>query len=118
MAHALSRTAKLKVGTGVSVLPGPAIPSWSPRQLASLAGLAPGTGACRSFGLRARPAGMSGNLFSGRGGQRAAVFDESLEAGAAALLRQDTVSFAGEFFTVEGARASGPLPAKPRWTSG
>jgi probable F420-dependent oxidoreductase len=44
-------------------------------------------------------------------GPRAAVFDESLEL-LRLLLRQDTVSFTGEFFTVEGASV-GPRPARP-----
>jgi len=41
MAFALSRTARLKVGTGVAVLPG-RHPVLVAKQLASLAGLAPG----------------------------------------------------------------------------
>jgi probable F420-dependent oxidoreductase len=44
-------------------------------------------------------------------GQRAAVFDESLVL-LRLLLTTGTVSFHGEFFTVEGASV-GPLPAKP-----
>jgi probable F420-dependent oxidoreductase len=108
MAHALSRTAKLKVGTGVSVLPG-RHPVLVAKQLASLAGLAPGR-VLPVFGLR--PARRNErDLFPVPLGQRAAVFDESLEL-LRLLLRQDTVSFAGEFFTVEGASV-GPLPAKP-----
>jgi probable F420-dependent oxidoreductase len=108
MAHALSRTAKLKVGTGVSVLPG-RHPVLVAKQLASLAGLAPGR-VLPVFGLR--PARRNErDLFPVAAGQRAAVFDESLEL-VRLLLRQDTVSFAGEFFTVEGASV-GPLPAKP-----
>src|SRR5229473_4467196 len=50
MAHALARTAKLKVGTGVSVLPG-RHPVLVAKQLASLAGLAPGR-VLPVFGLR------------------------------------------------------------------
>jgi len=108
MAHALSRTAKLKVGTGVSVLPG-RHPVLVAKQLASLAGLAPGR-VLPVFGLR--PARRNErDLFPVPAGQRAAVFDESLEL-LRLLLRQDTVSFDGEFFTVEGA-SIGPLPAKP-----
>jgi probable F420-dependent oxidoreductase len=108
MAHALSRTAKLKVGTGVSVLPG-RHPVLVAKQLASLAGLAPGR-VLPVFGLR--PARRNErDLFPVAAGQRAAVFDESLQL-LRLLLRQDTVSFAGAFFTVEGASV-GPLPAKP-----
>ena len=50
MAYALSRTARLKVGTGVSVLPG-RHPVLVAKQLASLAGLAPGR-VLPVFGLR------------------------------------------------------------------
>src|SRR5258708_34887188 len=108
MAHALSRTERLKVGTGVSVLPG-RHPVLVAKQLASLAGLAPGR-VLPVFGLR--PARRNErDLFPVPAGQRAAVFDESLEL-LRLLLHQDTVSFDGEFFTVEGA-SIGPLPAKP-----
>jgi len=108
MAHALSRTAKLKVGTGVSVLPG-RHPVLVAKQLASLAGLAPGR-VLPVFGLR--PARRNErDLFPVATGQRAAVFDESLQL-LRLLLRQDTVSFEGAFFTVERASV-GPLPAKP-----
>src|SRR5215472_2948785 len=99
MAHALSRTAKLKVGTGVSVLPG-RHPVLVAKQLASLAGLAPGR-VLPVFGLR--PARRNErDLFPVAAGQRAAVFDESLQL-LRLLLRQDTVSFEGAFFTVQGA---------------
>jgi probable F420-dependent oxidoreductase len=108
MAHALSRTAKLKVGTGVSVLPG-RHPVLVAKQLASLAGLAPGR-VLPVFGLRPARRNELG-LFPVAPGQRAAVFDESLRL-LRLLLRQDTVSFEGTFFTVEGA-SIGPLPAKP-----
>jgi len=107
MAYALSRTARLKVGTGVSVLPG-RHPVLVAKQLASLAGLAPGR-VLPVFGLR--PARRNERALFGVPGPRAAVFDESLEL-LRLLLRQDTVSFTGEFFTVEGASV-GPRPAKP-----
>ena len=108
MAHALSRTARLKVGTGVSVLPG-RHPVLVAKQLTSLAGLAPGR-VLPVFGLR--PARRNErDLFPVAAGQRAAVFDESLQL-LRLLLRQDTVSFEGAFFTVQGASV-GPLPAKP-----
>ena len=107
MAHALSRTARLKVGTGVYVLPGRQ-PVLVAKQLASLAGLAPGR-VLPVFGPR--PARRGERALFGVAGRRAAVFDESLEL-LRLLLRQDTVSFAGEFFTVEAASV-GPRPAKP-----
>ena len=107
MAYALSRTARLKVGTGVSVLPG-RHPVLVAKQLTSLAGLAPAR-VLPVFGLR--PARRSERVLFGVAGSRAAVFDESLEL-LRLLLRQDSVSFAGEFFTVEAASV-GPRPAKP-----
>ena len=107
MAYALSRTARLKVGTGVYVLPG-RHPVLVAKQLASLAGLAPGR-VLPVFGLR--PARRGERALFGVAGRRAAVFDESLEL-LRLLLRQDNVSFAGEFFTVEAASV-GPRPVKP-----
>ncbi len=107
MAHALSRTERLKVGTGVSVLPG-RHPVLVAKQLASLAGLAPGR-VLPVFGLR--PARRSERALFAVAGPRAAVFDESLEL-LRLLLTQETVSFSGKFFTVEGASV-GPRPAKP-----
>src|ERR1700749_1218010 len=91
MAHALARTSRLKVGTGVAILPG-RHPVLVAKQLASLAAVSPG--------------------------RRAAVFDESLEL-LRLLLRQESVSFTGQYFTVEGASV-GPPPAKPLdiWTGG
>ena len=107
MAYALSRTTKLKVGTGISVLPG-RHPVLVAKQLTSLAGLAPGR-VLPVFGLR--PARQSERQLFQVAGRRDEVFDESLEL-LRLLLRQDTVSFAGKFFTVEGAGVA-PLPAKP-----
>ena len=108
MAYALSRTARLKVGTGISVLPG-RHPVLVAKQLASLAGLAPRR-VLPVFGLR--PARRSErDLFPVPPGRRAAVFDESLLL-LRRLLREDSVSFDGEFFTVDGA-SIGPRPAKP-----
>src|SRR5690348_8705450 len=76
MAYALSRTSRLKVGTGVAVLPG-RHPVLVAKQLASLAGLAPRR-VLPVFGLR--PAqDRERDLFPVPDGQRAAVFDESLE---------------------------------------
>jgi probable F420-dependent oxidoreductase len=108
MAFALSRTQRLKVGSGISVLPG-RHPVLVAKQLASLAGLAPAR-VLPVFGLQpAQPAERA--LFPVPSGQRAAVFDESLVL-LRLLLTTGTVSFHGEFFTVEGASV-GPLPAKP-----
>jgi probable F420-dependent oxidoreductase len=108
MAFALSRTRRLKVGSGISVLPG-RHPVLVAKQLASLAGLAPGR-VLPVFGLRpAQPAELA--LFQVPSGQRAAVFDESL-ALLRLLLTSEAVSFHGEYFAVEAASV-GPLPAKP-----
>jgi len=108
MAFALSRTRRLKAGTGVSVLPG-RHPVLVAKQLASLAGLAPGR-VLPVFGLApAQPAERA--LFPVPGGQRAAVFDESLEL-LRLLLTAEQVTFDGEFFTVADATV-GALPAKP-----
>ena len=108
MAFALAKTARLKAGSGVSVLPG-RHPVLVAKQLASLASLAPGR-VLPVFGLRsAQPAEIS--LFPVPGGRRAAVFDESLTL-LRLLLTTQTVTFHGDFFAVEGASV-GPLPAKP-----
>ena len=108
MAYALSRTSRLKVGTGVAVLPG-RHPVLVAKHLASLAGLAPGR-VLPVFGLQPARAGERG-LFEVPAGRRAAVFEESLRL-IRLLLTQEQVSFRGEFFTVDGAHI-GPLPAKP-----
>ena len=108
MAYALARTERLKIGTGVAVLPG-RHPVLVAKQLTTLAGLAPGR-VLPVFGLRPARRGEVA-AFPVPPGRRAAVFDESL-----ALLRRlvtgEPVTFAGEFFTVEAARV-GPAPAKP-----
>src|SRR6266478_3156960 len=104
MAFALARTRRLKVGTGVSVLPG-RHPVLVAKQLASLAGLAPAR-VLPVFGLQpARRAERA--LFPVPPGQRGAVFDESLEL-LRLLLRQQTVSFHGRYFSVDAA-SIGPL---------
>ncbi len=107
MAHALSRTERLKVGTGVSVLPG-RNPVLVAKQLASLAGLAPRR-VLPVFGLR--PARRAERDLFPVPGPRDEVFDESLQL-LRLLLTRDRVSFSGRFFTVDGASV-GPLPAKP-----
>jgi probable F420-dependent oxidoreductase len=115
MAHALARTSRLKVGTGVAILPG-RHPVLVAKQLASLAALAPGR-VLPAFGLQpARPDERA--MFPVPAGRRAAVFDESLEL-LRLLLREEHVTFTGQYFTIEGA-SIGPLPAKPIdiWTGG
>jgi alkanesulfonate monooxygenase SsuD/methylene tetrahydromethanopterin reductase-like flavin-dependent oxidoreductase (luciferase family) len=74
MAHALARTSRLKVGTGVAVLPG-RHPVLVAKQLATLAGLAPRR-VLPVFGLKpARPAELT--AFPVPPGRRAAVFDDA-----------------------------------------
>jgi probable F420-dependent oxidoreductase len=108
MAYALAQTSRLKVGTGVAVLPG-RHPVLVAKQLASLAGLAPAR-VLPVFGLKpARPGELT--AFPVLPGRRAAVFDESLQL-IRLLLREETVTFHGEFFSVEDARI-GPAAAKP-----
>lgn len=107
-AFAVSRTSRLKVGTGVSVLPG-RHPVLVAKQLASLAVLAPGR-VLPVFGLQpARAAERA--LFPVPEGRRAAVFDESLVL-VRRLLTEERVTFAGEFFAAEEVSV-GLLPAKP-----
>jgi probable F420-dependent oxidoreductase len=107
MAYSLARTSKLKVGTGVAVLPG-RHPVLVAKQLTSLAALAPGR-VLPVFGLR--PARRPEAAAFPVPGPRAAVFDESMQL-LRLLLAQDNVSFSGKYFTVEAATA-GPRPAKP-----
>jgi probable F420-dependent oxidoreductase len=108
LAYAVSRTGRLKVGTGVSVLPG-RNPVLVAKQLASLAWLAPGR-ILPVFGLQpARAAERV--LFDVPDGRRAAVFDESLVL-LRRMLTEERVSFTGEFFSVEEASV-GLLPATP-----
>ena len=107
MAHALARTSKLKVGTGVAILPG-RHPVLVAKQLLTLAGLAPKR-VLPVFGLRPARAAEH-DLFPVPPGRRAAVFDESLVL-LRRLLEDDNVSFAGEFFQVSEV-SLGPRPAK------
>ena len=108
MAFALARTSRLKAGTGISVLPG-RHPVLVAKQLASLAGLAPGR-VLPVFGLQPAQPGERA-LFAVPGGPRAAVFDEALVL-LRLLLTTDDVSFSGSYFSVSGASV-GPLPANP-----
>jgi probable F420-dependent oxidoreductase len=107
MTFALARSSHLKVGTGVAVLPG-RHPVLVAKQLTSLAGLAPGR-VLPVFGLR--PARRPETAAFPVSGSRAAVFDESLQL-LRLLLAQPEVSFAGQFFSVDGASV-GPQPVKP-----
>ncbi len=108
LAFALSRTRRLKAGTGISVLPG-RHPVLVAKQLASLAALAPAR-VLPVFGLQPAQPGERA-LFAVPAGSRAAVFDEALTL-LRLLLTSETVSFDGSFFSVSGASV-GPLPAKP-----
>lgn len=106
MTYALARTARLKVGTSVAVLPG-RHPVLVAKQLASLAALAPKR-VLPVFGLRsALPAER--DAFVVPDGQRAAVFDESLRLLRAAL-DEDAVTFDGDYFSVRDVAVL-PKPA-------
>jgi probable F420-dependent oxidoreductase len=114
MAHALSRTKQLKVGTGVAVLPG-RHPVLVAKQLASLAALAPKR-VLPVFGLQ--PARRQERQVFPVAGRRAAVFDETMRV-VRMLLEQDEVTFHGEFHTIDNARI-GPRPSRPMdiWLGG
>jgi probable F420-dependent oxidoreductase len=108
MAYALARTTNLKVGTSVAVLPGRHRVLVA-KQLASLASLAPKR-VLPVFGLRsAIPAERE--IFVVPDGERAAVFDESLQLLRSVLEQQD-VAFEGDYFTVSSAGVE-PTPLKP-----
>jgi probable F420-dependent oxidoreductase len=108
MAHALARTTSLKVGTGVTVLPGrnPVIVA---KQLATLVSLAPKR-VLPAFGLQPARA-KERQLFPVPPGRRAAAFEEALRL-VRLLLTEEEVTFHGEFHTVDGVGV-GPLPATP-----
>lgn len=108
MAHALARTRRLKVGTGVAVLPGRQ-PVQVAKQLASLAALSPAR-VLPVFGLRpARKQEL--DAFPVPPGKRAAVFDEALHV-LRLLLTQDKVSYTGEFFEYTDV-SIGQRPPRP-----
>lgn len=108
MAYALARTTRLKVGTSVAVLPG-RHPVLVAKQLASLAALAPKR-VLPVFGLRSAIAAER-ELFVVPDGERAAVFDESLQL-LRSVLVEDSASYSGRYFTVSRA-AIAPRPAPP-----
>ncbi|GGU99894.1 LLM class F420-dependent oxidoreductase [Actinomadura cremea] len=107
MAYAAGRTERLKLGTGVLVLPGrnPAIVA---AQLAGLAALAPRR-VLPVFGVR--PARRGDRPAFPVDGGRAEVFEEALQV-VRALLTSPSVTHRGRYFTFEDASVA-PLPAKP-----
>jgi probable F420-dependent oxidoreductase len=108
MAYALARTTHLKVGTSVAVLPG-RHPVLVAKQLVSLAGLAPKR-VLPVFGLR--PAMRAEReLFEVPNGERAAVFDESLQL-LRFVLENDHGAFSGHYFEITSADV-GSRPPKP-----
>jgi probable F420-dependent oxidoreductase len=115
MSVALSRTKRLKVGTSVAVLPG-RHPVLVAKQLASLSALGPKR-VLPVFGLRsALPAERA--LFAVPDGQRAQVFDESLQLLRTAL-RDDDITFDGKYFTVREAQIlPKPTPPLDIWIGG
>jgi probable F420-dependent oxidoreductase len=118
MAYALARTTRLKVGTSVAVLPG-RHPVLVAKQLASLAAVAPKR-VLPVFGLRsAIPAERE--VFVVPDGERAAVFDESLQVLRSALVDDSGghKPFKGRYFTVSAAAvAPRPAPALDIWLGG
>ncbi|MFC4590073.1 TIGR03854 family LLM class F420-dependent oxidoreductase [Sphaerisporangium corydalis] len=109
MAYALARTTRLKVGTGVAILPG-RHPVHVAKQLASLVALAPKR-VLPAFGLQ--PARTrERDLFPVPDGARGAVFDESMELLRLLLGQDGPVTFKGRFHSVEDAEI-GPRPARP-----
>jgi probable F420-dependent oxidoreductase len=108
MGFAVSRTRTLKVGTGVIVLPG-RNPALVAAQLASLAALAPRR-ILPAFGVRPALA-VERQLFPAPNGDRAALFDESLEV-VRRLLAEPRVTHHGRFFHLDDVSVA-PLPPRP-----
>ncbi|WP_405416751.1 TIGR03854 family LLM class F420-dependent oxidoreductase [Pseudonocardia alni] len=104
---AAARTRTLKVGTGVTILPG-RNPMLLAAELASLAVLAPKR-ILPAFGIRA--ATPSERQLFPVPGTRAAVFEESLVV-LRRLLSEESVTHHGEFFTLDDATVA-PRPARP-----
>jgi probable F420-dependent oxidoreductase len=108
LAYAAGRTTKLKLGTGVLVLPG-RNPALVAAQLAGLAAVAPSR-VLPAFGVQ--PATLSDRtMYPVPPGRRGAVFEESLTV-VRALLTEPVVTFHGEFVHLDEASV-GPLPAQP-----
>src|ERR1700761_2652005 len=115
MAYALARTTRLKVGTSVAVLPG-RHPVLVAKQLASLAALAPKR-VLPVFGLRSAIAAER-ELFVVPDGERAAVFDESLQLLRSALV-DGSATYRGRYFTVsETGTVTRPVPPLDIWLGG
>jgi probable F420-dependent oxidoreductase len=105
LAYAAGRTRKLKIGTGVLVLPG-RNPMLVASQLASLAALAPKR-ILPAFGVR--PArGRERQLYPVPDGKRATVFEESLVV-VRRLLDEPRVTHHGTYFHLDDASV-GPRP--------
>ncbi|QNG55759.1 TIGR03854 family LLM class F420-dependent oxidoreductase [Pseudonocardia petroleophila] len=107
LAYAAGRTRRLKLGTGVLVLPG-RNPMLVAAQLASLVALAPKR-ILPTFGVRA--VSVRDRALYPVPGERAAVFDEALLV-LRRLLSEPSVTHHGEFFHLDDA-AVGPLPPRP-----
>ncbi|MEV4312859.1 TIGR03854 family LLM class F420-dependent oxidoreductase [Actinocrispum sp. NPDC049592] len=114
MAHALSRTTRLKVGTGVAVLPG-RHPVHVAKQLISLAALNPKR-VLPVFGLQ--PARSPERQAFPVAGKRSDVFDETMRA-VRLLLDKESVSFEGRYWSISDASLT-PKPLKPMdiWLGG
>ncbi|WP_028925219.1 TIGR03854 family LLM class F420-dependent oxidoreductase [Pseudonocardia acaciae] len=108
LAYAAGRTERLKLGTGVLVLPG-RNPALVAAQLAGLAALAPGR-VLPAFGVRPALA-PDRTMFPVPDGRRAEAFEEALVV-VRALLTRPSVTHHGEFFQFDEASVA-PLPAKP-----
>jgi probable F420-dependent oxidoreductase len=106
MAYAIGRTRRLKVGTGVTVLPG-RNPVLLAKQVASLAILAPKR-VLPAFGLKPALRRDTGSFPVP--GPRGEVFDEAFTL-LRALLTEPEVTFRGRWFTVENASV-GERPAR------
>ncbi|BBG01820.1 MULTISPECIES: TIGR03854 family LLM class F420-dependent oxidoreductase [Pseudonocardia] len=104
---AAARTRRLKVGTGLTVLPG-RNPMLLAAELASLAVLAPKR-ILPVFGIRA--ASPHDRQLYPVPGRLAAVFEESITV-LRRLLTEDSVTHHGEFFTLDDATIV-PRPAQP-----
>ncbi|WP_163548974.1 TIGR03854 family LLM class F420-dependent oxidoreductase [Candidatus Frankia nodulisporulans] len=108
LGFALGRTSRLKVGMGVTILPGrnpvlvakelASLASLAPRRVLPVFGLAPGRDADRS-------------AYPVPAGRRAAVFDEALTV-VRLLLSEPRVTFHGEFFDLDEI-GLGERPARP-----
>lgn len=108
LAYAAGRTEKLKLGTGVLVLPG-RNPALVAAQLAGLAAIAPGR-VLPAFGVQ--PATLSDRtMYPVAKGRRGEVFEEAIKV-VRALLTEPQVTHHGEFFHLVEASV-GPLPTKP-----